>query len=174
MSLLQTTIAEHKARQQRLWAGKSKAAPQAPGEGRASPAAAAAPSGPIQYVPVFVPIFIPVAVLVPEECDSQNGPSIRLIAETVAAYYKVSVADLMYGGRRSDLCYFRYVAYHLARIRTKHTLKLIGHVIGRHDHTSVMHGIKKIRKRLESDPEAVREVGLLSRQLDRLVGETGK
>ena len=56
----------------------------------------------------------------------------------------------------------RQIAMYLCRELTDLSLPKIGKVLGGRDHTTVMHGINKIKKLLTKDPELARQISHLS------------
>jgi hypothetical protein len=79
--------------------------------------------------------------------------SCRLISETVAKSYGVTVRDL--NSRRVDKAIIlpRHMSWTLARKLTERTLPEIGRHMGGRDHTTIMYGIRKIEAEIDADPE---------------------
>jgi chromosomal replication initiator protein len=73
------------------------------------------------------------------------------VVEAVAKHYGVSLKDLMGRGRRQEIVTPRQVAMYLLREETEASLVDIGQELGKRDHTTVMHGISKIERELETD-----------------------
>lgn len=82
--------------------------------------------------------------------------TIENILKTVAGYYKVKVADLLSKRRNRSVAFPRQMAMALAKELTNHSLPEIGDAFGGRDHTTVMHGCRKI-KELQQLKSAVAE-----------------
>ncbi len=73
------------------------------------------------------------------------------IQKTVAEYYKIRVADLLSKRRNRSIARPRQIAMALAKELTNHSLPEIGDAFGGRDHTTVIHGCKKVAELKESD-----------------------
>ena len=71
--------------------------------------------------------------------------TIEQIQKTVAAYYKIRVADLLSAKRDRKITLPRHVAMMIAKELTNHSLPSIGDAFGGRDHTTVLHACKKIK-----------------------------
>jgi chromosomal replication initiator protein len=71
--------------------------------------------------------------------------TIEQIQKTVAAYYKIRVADLLSAKRDRKITLPRHVAMMIAKDLTNHSLPSIGDAFGGRDHTTVLHACKKIQ-----------------------------
>ncbi|MDX1498406.1 MAG: chromosomal replication initiator protein DnaA [Woeseiaceae bacterium] len=79
--------------------------------------------------------------------------SIENIQKTVAAYYKIRVADLLSKRRSRSIARPRQVAMALAKELTNHSLPEIGDAFGGRDHTTVLHGCRRIAALRETDKQ---------------------
>lgn len=77
--------------------------------------------------------------------------SIENIQKTVAEYFKIRVADLLSKRRTRSIARPRQVAMALAKELTNHSLPEIGDAFGGRDHTTVLHGCRRIEALRESD-----------------------
>ncbi len=77
--------------------------------------------------------------------------SIENIQKTVADYFKLRVADLLSKKRSRSIARPRQVAMTLAKELTNHSLPEIGDAIGGRDHTTVLHGCRRIESLRETD-----------------------
>jgi chromosomal replication initiator protein len=83
--------------------------------------------------------------------------SIENIQKTVADYFKIRVADLLSKRRSRSIARPRQVAMALAKELTNHSLPEIGDAFGGRDHTTVLHGCRRIAalrntdKRIDDD-----------------------
>lgn len=73
------------------------------------------------------------------------------IQKTVAEYYKIRVADLLSKRRNRSIARPRQVAMALAKELTNHSLPEIGDAFGGRDHTTILHGCKKVAELKETD-----------------------
>ena len=98
--------------------------------------------------------------LIPDRASTP--PTGTEILEIAAATYGHALADLQGPSRVQPLATHRQVAMYLCRELTDLSLPKIGRILGGRDHTTVMHGVNKIKKLLTTDPELARQVSHLS------------
>lgn len=91
--------------------------------------------------------------------------SLDNIQRTVAEYYKIKVADLMSRRRSRSVARPRQVAMTLAKELTNHSLPEIGDSFGGRDHTTVLHGCRKIKELRESNADIREDYKNLLRSL---------
>ena len=113
----------------------------------------------------------PITLELAQEClsDVLRASDRRLdldaIQARVAAHYGLSVADLVGPGRTRALARPRQVAMYLAKTMTERSLPEIGRGFGGRDHTTVMHGVRRIEALRASDDAIARDVDALRRAL---------
>ncbi len=81
----------------------------------------------------------------------EQAISIENIQKTVADYYGLQVKVLWSKGRTRSVARPRQMAMALAKELTEHSLPEIGDKFGGRDHTTVMHGCKRVRELIETD-----------------------
>ncbi|MGH8192915.1 MAG: chromosomal replication initiator protein DnaA [Woeseiaceae bacterium] len=77
--------------------------------------------------------------------------SIENIQKTVADYFKIRVADLLSKRRSRSIARPRQLAMALAKELTNHSLPEIGDSFGGRDHTTVLHGCRRIAQLRETE-----------------------
>ena len=77
--------------------------------------------------------------------------SIENIQKTVAEYFKIRVGDLLSKRRSRSIARPRQIAMALAKELTNHSLPEIGDAFGGRDHTTVLHGCRRIASLREMD-----------------------
>jgi chromosomal replication initiator protein len=77
--------------------------------------------------------------------------SIENIQKTVADYFKIRVGDLLSKRRSRSIARPRQIAMALAKELTNHSLPEIGDAFGGRDHTTVLHGCRRIVSLREMD-----------------------
>ena len=77
--------------------------------------------------------------------------SIENIQKTVAEYFKLRVADLLSRRRSRSVARPRQLAMALAKELTNHSLPEIGDAFGGRDHTTVLHGCRRVAGLRETD-----------------------
>jgi chromosomal replication initiator protein len=87
------------------------------------------------------------------------------IQRTVAEYYKIKVADLMSRRRSRSVARPRQVAMALSKELTNHSLPEIGDSFGGRDHTTVLHGCRKIKELRETNSDISEDYKNLLRSL---------
>jgi len=91
--------------------------------------------------------------------------SLDNIQRTVAEYYKIKVADLMSRRHSRSVARPRQVAMALSKELTNHSLPEIGDSFGGRDHTTVLHGCRKIKELRESNSDIREDYKNLLRSL---------
>lgn len=91
--------------------------------------------------------------------------TIENIQKTVAAYFKVRVADLHSKRRSRSITRPRQIAMALARELTSHSLPEIGDEFGGRDHTTVIHACRRVKALKESETKVAEDYSNLLRTL---------
>lgn len=83
--------------------------------------------------------------------------SIQIIRAETARFYGVSLADIEGPSRKKHIAHSRHMAMLICRKLTDKSLKDIARYFGGRDHTSVSHGIEKMRAMVGRDMDARHE-----------------
>ena len=70
----------------------------------------------------------------------------ELIMQTVAEHFNIQTSDIISKKRSHDIAYPRQICMYLCKKMTDQSLVKIGEIIGKRDHSTVIHGIEKIEK----------------------------
>ena len=87
------------------------------------------------------------------------------VIEIVAKFYSISVPEIVSASRSRELVQPRQVAMYLIRQETDASLPEIGGLLGGRDHTTVIHGVERIKERLENEEQLRRDVMSVREQL---------
>lgn len=93
--------------------------------------------------------------------DRFAGTTVRNIMLACCEFYQVSKEDMLSPRRNKQVVYARQVAMYLCRKLTMRSMPEIGMKLGGRDHTTVMHGVAKIEKLLQTDAETQRDIDFL-------------
>lgn len=86
--------------------------------------------------------------------DAERGyPPVERIIKEACLWFGVTRLDVISDRRHAEAVYPRHVIMFLARHHTPLSLPQIGARIGGRDHTTILSGVKKIQKRLDSGDE---------------------
>lgn len=86
-------------------------------------------------------------------------PSVGDIKRAVATYFKTTIGLLESPRREVVAVYHRHIAMYLAQNYSRRSLPQIGKLFGDRDHTTVLHGIRRITKRIaEGEENVIRDV----------------
>ena len=84
----------------------------------------------------------------------KNIITIDTIIDVVASHYELSIDQLRSANRSSNVAYPRQIAMYLCKQLTPASLKEIASKLGKKDHSTIVHGIKKIEEDLEAEKQA--------------------
>jgi len=99
----------------------------------------------------------------------RGGPERRItvdeIQKTVAEHFSLKQADLLSERRTRAVARPRQIAMWLCKQHTTRSYPDIGRRFGGRDHTTVLHGVRKIEELIASDDQIARDVETLTRKL---------
>lgn len=87
------------------------------------------------------------------------------ILQTVASFYELKVEDLLGKKRNKELVYPRQISMYLLREEISQSYPKIGEILGGKDHTTIIYGVSKIKKRVSEDEVTRHEVSLIRERL---------
>ncbi|MEO8466891.1 MAG: chromosomal replication initiator protein DnaA [Gammaproteobacteria bacterium] len=91
--------------------------------------------------------------------------TVENIQKTVAEYFKIRVADLLSKRRSRSIARPRQIAMALAKELTTHSLPEIGDAFGGRDHTTVLHGCRRVKALRETDTRVAEDYNNVLRTL---------
>lgn len=91
--------------------------------------------------------------------------TVTMVIEEVAAFFDVSMEDMLGNGRSKRISSPRHMAMYLCREETKASLPQIGEALGGRDHTTILYGCEKIGKLIEEDERIRRNAMQLRERL---------
>jgi chromosomal replication initiator protein len=97
--------------------------------------------------------------------NSQRHVTIEEIQRKVAEHYNIRLADMIGPKRVRTLARPRQVAMYLAKELTSRSLPEIGRRFGGRDHTTILHGVRKVEELMKTDQQLTEDLRLLRRQL---------
>ena len=115
-----------------------------------------------------LPITLP---LVKEALENIINPDVSRpvtidgIVNIVAEHFHITVQDIMGTKRSRNIAWPRQIAMYLCRHMTQNSLDEIGEQLGNRDHSTVLHGINKIEKDLETDESLKSIIDVLQKKI---------
>ena len=97
---------------------------------------------------------------------SERKVSVEEIQRKVSEHYNIRLSDIIGPKRLRAYARPRQVAMYLCKHHTSRSLPEIGRRFGGRDHTTIMHGVKRIEELKASDGQIAEDVEMLRRQLE--------
>ncbi|MDO4617605.1 MAG: chromosomal replication initiator protein DnaA [Lachnospiraceae bacterium] len=88
------------------------------------------------------------------------------IINIVAEHFDITAADLKGDKRAKKISYPRQISMYLCREMTSANLQAIGAILGGKDHTTILHGVKKIEDELQSSETTQNLIALLKKKIN--------
>ncbi|HVW66781.1 MAG TPA: chromosomal replication initiator protein DnaA [Candidatus Peribacteraceae bacterium] len=88
------------------------------------------------------------------------------VMEAVSRYYSVSVQDMIGQSRVREILMPRQIAMFLLKKYLRMSYVRLGELFNGRDHTTVMNAVEKIESKLQNDPQLLREVRALEKEMD--------
>lgn len=115
----------------------------------------------------------PITVAIAEEAlkdlispDGKKEITPDRIADIVANHYHITMDDLISKKKNKEIAYPRQVTMYLCRKLTDTPLQAVGNMLGKRDHSTIIHGIEKIEKDLASNPSLQGTIDVLIKKID--------
>ncbi len=89
----------------------------------------------------------------------------ELILEVVSEHYNISAADITSKKRPREIAYPRQIVMYLCRKLTDASLPKIGEILGKRDHTTVLHGYDKISNDIAKDATLKNSIDILTKKI---------
>lgn len=99
--------------------------------------------------------------------EAKETITIALIQKATADYFELRVADLTGKGRPANIAWARQVAMYLSRNLAKAPYQEIGNAFGDRDHGTVMHAVRKVEAKLNTDTTSTSQIKYLMRILQK-------
>ena len=97
---------------------------------------------------------------------SNRKVTIEEIQRKVSEHYNIRLSDMIGPKRVRTIARPRQVAMHLAKVLTTRSLPEIGRRFGGRDHTTIMHGVRKIEELRATDSQLAEDIDHLKRLLE--------
>jgi chromosomal replication initiator protein len=97
--------------------------------------------------------------------DKHKEVTPELIIEVVAEHFNVSPEDITSKKRNSEFVLPRQVVMYLCRNMLDISLSNIGKILGKKDHTTIIHGIKKIEEDMAENEELKNKVDIIKKKI---------
>ncbi len=98
--------------------------------------------------------------------SSDRKISIEEIQRKVSDHFNIRMSDLVGPKRLRIYARPRQIAMYLAKMHTSRSLPEIGRHFGKRDHTTVMHGVRRIEELMTTDSQIADDVELLRRAIE--------
>lgn len=95
------------------------------------------------------------------DSEDPEGVSIESITKRTAQHYDLSVEEIKSKNNSRQIAEPRQIAMYLCKRLTKHSFPEIGKEFGGKHHTTVMHSVRKIEKKVESDRSFHKRISML-------------
>ena len=102
-------------------------------------------------------------IVSPEE---KRPVTCELIINTVAEHFNISPDDIRSAKRNKEISYPRQIAMYLCRKMTADSLQAVGNSLGKKDHTTIIHGEKKISDDLKHDENLNNTIDILIKKIN--------
>ena len=102
-------------------------------------------------------------IISPEE---KRPVTCELIIETVAEHFNISPDDIKSTKRNKEIAYPRQICMYLCRKMTADSLQAVGNSLGKKDHTTIIHGEKKISDDLKKDENLQNTIDILIKKIN--------
>ena len=90
----------------------------------------------------------------------------QLIIEVVSEHFHISVDQMISKNRSSDIAKPRQIAMYLCKNMTSSPLDSIGQLLGGRDHSTIIHGIKKVTEEYESNESTQQMIETIKKKIN--------
>lgn len=88
------------------------------------------------------------------------------IIEVVGEHFSIPYDDIVSNKRSADIAHARQISMYLCRTLTEYSLKSIAQAFGGKDHSTVIHGVKKIEEKMKDNPSLVSSIETIKKKIN--------
>ena len=98
--------------------------------------------------------------------DKHREVTPALIIDVVAEHFGVNPEDITSKKRNSEFVLPRQVVMYLCRSMLEISLSNVGKILGKKDHTTIIHGIKKIEEDITTNEELKNKIEIIKKKIN--------
>jgi len=98
--------------------------------------------------------------------DTKKEVTPELIIQIVSDHFNLTPAELISQKRNAEIVYPRQISMYLCRTMTAVPLQSIGKILGKRDHTTIIHGAEKISKEIEKNEVTKNVIDILIKKIN--------
>jgi len=102
--------------------------------------------------------------IIPSNMKREITP--KLIIDTVAEHFSILPQDIVSRKRNSEYVQPRQICMYLCKTLTEESLQSIANILGKKDHTTIIHGIKKISADIKTNEELKNRIDIIQKKLN--------
>ncbi len=90
----------------------------------------------------------------------------QLIIEVVSEHFNISVDQMISKNRSNDIAKPRQIAMYLCKNMTSNSLDIIGQLLGGRDHSTIIHGVKKVSEEYENNETTRQTIETIKKKIN--------
>lgn len=90
----------------------------------------------------------------------------ELIIDVVSEHFSIPIIDLKSNKRNSEIALARHIIMYLCREMTETPLKTIGILLGGRDHSTIKHGVEKIKSNVKNDEALSNSINIIHKKIN--------
>jgi len=98
--------------------------------------------------------------------DDRRKVTPELILDIVSEHFNISITDLKSNKRNAEISNSRQISMYLMRTLTDITYDAIGILLGGKDHSTIKHGVDKIKNNIETNEQLANSVDILIKKIN--------
>lgn len=98
--------------------------------------------------------------------DNNKVITPELIIDVIAEHFHITSGEIYSTNKSRNIAHPRQIAMYLCRKLTEKSLTEIGELMGKRDHTTILHGINKVEKTISTDSAMLNTVEVIIKKLN--------
>lgn len=98
--------------------------------------------------------------------DDSKQITPELIMDLVSEHYGITTQEIISSNKSRNIAFPRQICMYLCRKYTELSLADIGNILGKRDHTTILHGVDKVENTLKEDQSLKNTIDLLVKKLN--------
>ncbi len=100
-----------------------------------------------------------------ESVAPKEAVTLDYLIDTVTGYFSINRSDVVGSSRGRDVLIPRQVIMYLANAKLRIPLTRIGEALGNRNHTTVMHSVSKVKEKMKTDSQLLRDVNAIRKDV---------